>query len=192
MSLSFSQSARNQNWKRNQIELVWDISRKFGARIRYRYGDQEVIHVNNFTTGDVDTWLVHGHTAILGLWAKPIHGMRLNFDWEHTNNDNTIVRISPRKESRYRVQAGYTPRPWAVLGASVNIVDDHNDAFLVDYVGHNRNYGFTASLAPPDSVSVLIWLITTTIFCRILWSVSKTPGRGHFASCHQCRILRCV
>ncbi len=44
---------------------------------------------------------------------------------------NTIVRISPRKESRYRVQAGYTPRPWAVLGASVNIVEDHNDSFLV-------------------------------------------------------------
>ena len=62
---------------------------------------------------------LHGHTAILGLWAKPMQSMRLNFDWEHTNNDNTIVRIAPRKESRYRVQVGYTPRPWAVLGGSM-------------------------------------------------------------------------
>ncbi|HKN16649.1 MAG TPA: hypothetical protein VJX47_06885 [Candidatus Sulfotelmatobacter sp.] len=148
-SATVTDESFNQTWKRNQIELVWDISRKFGARIGYRYGDQEVTHINNFTTGDVDHWLVHGHTAILGLWAKPIHGMRLNFDWEHTNNDDTIVRISPRKESRYRVQASYTPRPWAVLGGSVNIVEDRNNAFLVDYRGHNRNYGFTASLAPP-------------------------------------------
>ena len=142
-------SSFNQTWKRNQIELVWDISQKFGARIGYRYGDQEVAHFNNFATADTDRWTVHGHTAILGVWAKPIHGMRLNFDWEHANNDNTIVRIAPRKESRYRVQAGYTPLPWATVGGSVNIVEDHNNAFMVDYVGHNRNYGFTASLAPP-------------------------------------------
>ncbi|MGA8540105.1 MAG: hypothetical protein WB566_11450, partial [Terriglobales bacterium] len=33
-------SSFNQTWKRNQTELAWDISKKTGARIGYRYGDR--------------------------------------------------------------------------------------------------------------------------------------------------------
>lgn len=76
--------------------------------------------------------------------------MRLNFDLEHTNYDNVIVRAAPRKESRYRFQAGYTPRPWAVLGGSINILQDANGDSLTNYVAHNQNYGVTASLAPNE------------------------------------------
>ena len=49
--------------------------------------------------------------------------LRFNFDWEHTNNDDTIVRIGPRKENRYRIQSNYNPRPWAVVGVAVNLWD---------------------------------------------------------------------
>jgi hypothetical protein len=74
----------------------------------------------------------------------------LNFNWEHTNYDNTIVRIGPRKENRYRVQANYTPKPWAVIGTSVNLWSASNNDALTAYKGHNRNYGFTASLNPRE------------------------------------------
>ena len=66
--------------------------------------------------------MVHEHTALFGFWARPTHALRLNFDLEHTNYDDVIVRMAPRKESRYRFQTSYTPRPWAVLGGSINIL----------------------------------------------------------------------
>ena len=55
--------------------------------------------------------VVHEYTPLLAFWAKPMPGLRFNFDWEHTNSDNAIVRIGPRKEARYRFQGNYTPNP---------------------------------------------------------------------------------
>jgi hypothetical protein len=46
------------------------------------------------------------------------------------------------------MQANYTPKPWAVLGTSVNLWDASNADTLINYHGHNRNYGFTANLNP--------------------------------------------
>ena len=76
--------------------------------------------------------------------------LRFNFDWEHTNNDDALVRIGPRKEDRYRIQGNYTPKPWAVLGASINLWGASNGDALTDYQAHNRNYGFTANLTPRE------------------------------------------
>ena len=59
----------------------------------------------------------------------------------------------------------------------MNIVEDRNNAFLVDYRGHKRTMDSTRRLRPHTSVSVSIWHITTTIFCRIRWSASKTFPR---------------
>jgi hypothetical protein len=142
----------NQNWTRNQLDLVWDGSKHFGGRIGFRYGDQLFYQVLDFTAGDQNRIVVHEYTPLLAFWAKPIKGLRLNFDWEHTNNDNAIVRIGPRKADRYRIQGNYTPKPWAVLGASVNLWDASNGNTLIDYHGHNRNYGFTANLNPREKL----------------------------------------
>jgi hypothetical protein len=143
-------SSFNQTWKRNQTELAWDISKKMGARIGFRYGDRVFNHFNDFLPGDEDHFVVHEYTALLGFWARPTHALRLNFDLEHTNYDNLIVRMAPRKESRYRFQTSYTPRPWAVLGGSINILQDANADALTNYVGHTQNYGLTASLTPHE------------------------------------------
>ena len=152
-------SSFNQTWKRSQTDLAWDISKKAGARIGFRYGDQVfnlfnsysgVETDNGFTTTGEDHFVVNEYTGLLGFWARPTHALRFNFDLEHSNYDNVIVRMAPRKESRYRLQATYTPRPWAVLGGSINILQDSNAAASTNYVGHNQNYGFTASLAPRE------------------------------------------
>ena len=47
-------SSFNQTWKRNQTELAWDISKKTGARIGYRYGDRAFNHFNDYLPGDLD------------------------------------------------------------------------------------------------------------------------------------------
>ncbi|HTT19957.1 MAG TPA: hypothetical protein VMG82_13485 [Candidatus Sulfotelmatobacter sp.] len=142
----------NQDWKRNEIDLVWDAAKHFGGRVGFRYGDREFHHVLDFTTGDEDRITVHEYTPVFTFWARPMQSLRFNFDWEHTNNDDTIVRIGPRKEDKYRVQANYTPVSWAVLGTSVNLWDASNADTLINYHGHNRNYGFTANLNPRQRI----------------------------------------
>ena len=145
-----SQLSFNQSWKRNQVDLVWDASKHFGGRIGFRYGDKVFHHILDFTTGDEDRIVVHEYTPLLAFWAKPAPGLRFSFDWEHTNHDNAIVRIGSRKEARYRIQGNYTPKPWAVVVASINLSEASNGNALSDYRGHNRNYGFTANLTPRE------------------------------------------
>lgn len=147
-STTLTQSSFNQKWLRNQTELDWDITKKAGAHIGYRYSDQKFINFIDFSGTNTDRFNIHEYTALLGAWFRPIQGVRLNFDYEHSNFDNVIVRIEPRRESRYRVQANYSPRPWATIGGSINLLEDSNSNSLTNYVGHNRNYGFNASLNP--------------------------------------------
>ena len=142
----------NQNLTRNQVDLVWDASKRFGGRVGFRYGDQLFFRVNDFATGDQDRIVVHEYTPLFAFWARPTTTLRFNFDWEHSNYDNTIVRIGPRKTDRYRIQGNYTPKPWMVLGAAINLWDASNGNALIDYRGHNRNYGFTANLNPREKV----------------------------------------
>src|SRR5580692_3192932 len=123
---TIAQSSFNQTWTRNQTELAWDVSKKAGARIGYRYGDRAFNHFLDYLPGAVDHFVALEKTALLGFWARPTHAMRLNFDLEHTNVNAVFVRMSPRKEARYRFQTTYTPRSWATLGGSVNILQQSN------------------------------------------------------------------
>jgi hypothetical protein len=175
---TLTQASFNQTWKRNQTELAWDISKKAGVRIGYRYGDRVFDHFNDFLPGDEDHFVVHEHTALFGFWARPTHALRLNFDLEHINYDNVVVRMAPRKESRYRFQTTYNPRPWAALGGSVNILQDGNADSLTNYVGHNRNYGLTASLTPRETFSIDLAYNFNDVIQNSLICFSDTPPIG--------------
>jgi hypothetical protein len=184
---TLTQSSFNQTWKRNQTELAWDISKKAGAHIGFRYGDRVfnlfndysgVETYNGFSTAGEDHFVVNEYTALLGLWARPTHALRLNFDLEHTNYDNVIVRMAPRKESRYRLQTTYTPRRWAVLGGSINIRQDANADALTQYVGHNQNYGLTASLAPRERFGLDLAYNFNSVIQNALICFNDSPPTG--------------
>jgi hypothetical protein len=175
---TLTQSSFNQTWKRNQTELAWDISKKVGARIGLRYGDRVFNHFNDYLPGDLDHFVVNEYTALLGFWARPTHALRLNFDLEHTNYDNVVVRMAPRKESRYRFQTTYTPRPWAVLGGSINILQDANADALTNYVGHNQNYGLTASLTPRERFGLDLAYNFNSVIQNALICFADTPPAG--------------
>ncbi|MGO9405592.1 MAG: hypothetical protein ACLPVW_19215 [Terriglobales bacterium] len=180
-------SSFNQTWKKDETDLAWDISKKAGGRIGFRYGDRVfnlfntysgVETSNGFTSTGEDTFTVNEYTALLGLWARPTHALRLNFDLEHSNYDNVIVRMAPRKESRYRFQTTYSPRPWAVLGGSVNILQDSNADALTQYVGHNQNYGVTASLAPRERFGLDLAYNFNSVMQNALICFNDTPPAG--------------
>jgi hypothetical protein len=171
-------SSFNQTWTRNQTELAWDISKQFGARIGYRWGDREFNHFNDFLAGDEDHFVGLEKTALLGLWARPTHALRLNFDLEHTNFNAVFVRMSPRKEARYRFQTTYTPRSWATLGGSVNILRQSNADAQTQYVGHNQNYGLTASLAPRERFGMDLAYNFNSAIQNALICFNDTPPTG--------------
>jgi hypothetical protein len=171
-------SSFNQTWKRSQTELAWDISKKAGARIGYRYGERSFNHFIDYLPGDLDHFVGLEKTALLGLWARPTHALRLNFDLEHTNYNAVFVRMSPRKEGRYRFQATYTPRPWATLGGSVNILQQSNADIQTQYVGHNQNYGLTASLAPRERFGLDLAYNFNSVIQNALICFNDTPPAG--------------
>ena len=171
-------SSFNQTWKRSQTELAWDILKKVGARIGYRYGDREFNHFNDYLPGDLDHFVGLEKTALLGFWARPSHTLRLNFDLEHTNYNAVFVRLSPRKEARYRFQTTYTPRAWATLGGSINILQRSNGDVQTQYVGHNQNYGLTASLAPRERLGVDLAYNLNSVIQNALICFNDTPPVG--------------
>ena len=186
-STTLTESSFNQTWKRNQAELAWDFSKRAGARIGFRYGDRDFDRFNTysgpetfnaFTTTGEDSFVVKEYTGLLGLWARPIHALRLNFDMEHTNYDNGIVRMAPRKESWYRFQTTYTPRPWAILGGSINLRQDANADPLTQFVGHNQNYGVTASLAPRERIGLDLAYNFNSVIQNALICFNDTPPIG--------------
>jgi hypothetical protein len=172
------QASFNQTWTRNQTELAWDISKKAGARIGYRYGDRQFNHFNDFLPGDLDHFVGLEKTALLGLWARPTHALRLNFDLEHTNYNAVFVRLSPRKEGRYRFQTTYTPRSWATLGGSINILQESNADAQTQFVGHNQNYGLTASLAPQERFGMDLAYNFNSVIQNAIICFNDTPPTG--------------
>jgi hypothetical protein len=120
-----------------------------GVRGGFRYSTRDF---NDFDSaaGGGDHLTIHEYTPLVGFWVRPITGMRVNFDWEHSSYDNVLVRIGPRDESRYRIQTRYTPKPWAVIAASINLWKSSNGDVLTDFRGHSYNYGVTASLNPRE------------------------------------------
>jgi hypothetical protein len=175
---TLTQASFNQTWITNQTQVAWDISKKVGANVGFRYSDQVFKHFNDFLPGDEDYFAIHGYTELFGFWARPIHALRLNFNQQYTSFDNVIVRISPRRQSQYRFQAGYTPRPWAVLGGSINIFQQSNGDSSVNYQGHNRNYGLTASLAPNERFALDLAYNYNDVMQNALICFNDTPPPG--------------
>jgi hypothetical protein len=167
-----------QDLKRNTFEFQYDLNRKLSARVGYRYDHRAITHnVNDVqdqifypslpnrgacagqplvsgvctisvTDAGAERYDITGHGLLAGVSARPATALRLNFDVERLWTDNAITRISPRKEGRYRLQATYIPRSWALLTGSLNLLETSNGNSLIDYEGHSRNYGLTATLTP--------------------------------------------
>jgi hypothetical protein len=170
----------SQDLKRNTFEAQYDFTRRLSGRIGYRYDQRRITHnsgdiqdqvfypslpnrggcagialANGVCTLTVEEsngelYDITGHGLLAGLSARPGTALRLNFDTEQLWADNSLTRISPRKEARYRLQSTYVPRPWAVLSGAMNFLEMSNGNSTVDYQGHNRNYGLSATINPRE------------------------------------------
>jgi len=101
------------------------------------------------TSGE-NRFQIHGNSLLAGVSLRPSRGLRVNFDTEQFYADHSFTRITFTRESRYRLGGSYTPRPWAVMGASLNLLSNSTDDPAVNYRGHNYNYSFNTSLNPRE------------------------------------------
>lgn len=103
-----------------------------------------------FDSGEIQ---IHEHSAVVGLWARPLNNLRINFDGEFMSADNAYTRISPRQSQQYKLRASYTPKPWISVTGSANIWEGRNNVTDVGDLQHNRTYSLSAMLMPNSNLS---------------------------------------
>jgi len=133
------------------------------------------------TTSDSgeDQTEINEHSALFGIWTRPISGLRASFDLELMSADNAFTRISPRQWQRYKLRATYKPVNWMSFGAAVNILESRNNVTSINNLQHNRTYGFSAAFEPNERFSFDIGYDYNDIFSQILVCyVSSTASPG--------------
>jgi hypothetical protein len=135
----------NQNYKYDTTELEYRFSKAVGARIGYRLGTKVIGYL---TERGLENWDITEHTGLFGLWLRPSTKFHANAELELVSNDGVDTRIVPRQQQHYRFRASYTPVRTFTLSGTANLLESRNNATEINFKGHNRNLGFTASYNP--------------------------------------------
>jgi hypothetical protein len=99
-------------------------------------------------------YYIHENAAEFGLSARPNDKLRVNADVMAGYNDNSFTRISPRQLQSYKVHATYEPKPWANIGAAVDIHENRDNVFTVNNIEHGRTYSLSTALSPRSDFTV--------------------------------------
>lgn len=120
---------------------------------------------------------INEHSGLLGLWARPIDPLRMNFDLEIMSADNAFTRISPRNLQRYKFRTTYKPRDWATLAGRVNDLESRDNVALVGNIQHSRNYGMSVSLDPTERLNLDFGYEYSDVFSKsdICYASSAVP-----------------
>lgn len=197
-----------QDQKSNTIQLQYDVTQKLGVRLGYRYDRRNILSsftdaqvltfyptlpnrgacagqplVNGVCTTTASSnssspFEIQEHSLLAGASVRPARSFRANLDIEEAYADHSLTRISPRKESRYRLNGTYTPRPWAVLGASANLLGDSNEGAAINYHGHSNYYSFNADLNPVRRTGVDFAYSYADFLQNALICFNDTPPAG--------------
>lgn len=97
---------------------------------------------------------IHEHAMLLGVSARPTDQLRLGADLMIGYNDNSFTRISPRQVQSYKIQATYTPTPWASINGAVDIQENRDNVSTVNNLEHGRSYSFGTTLMPSAKLAV--------------------------------------
>ncbi|NDQ58375.1 MAG: hypothetical protein GZ088_15000 [Acidipila sp.] len=126
---------------------------------------------------------INEHSAVLGLWARPVQNFRISFDTELRSADNSFTRISPRQLQEYRIRSSYKPVAWMNVSGSVNILESRNNVTDVNNLQHTRGYGFSASFDPNQKFSLELGYDYSDIFSQIQICYTATPKPRGLNAC---------
>jgi hypothetical protein len=201
-------SSFNQHRNTNTIQLQYDISPKLMARAGYRYQRRHFTRdfmdvqqqlflptlpnrgacagqplVNGVCTIDVtdEDSLVfesNSHSLLAGVSARLSAVTRITYDGELLWTDRALTRVSPRRESRNRLQVTSSPVHWMVIGGSLNLLESSNGDSAVDYKSHFRNYGFNLSVTPKQRIGADLFYNYSDVQQNALICFNDTPPAG--------------
>lgn len=153
-----------ENTKSNEVRVQYDLQR-IGAMLGYRY-DRTLYRVSELTTditgggtstsdfgGGDDFIEVNSHSALAGVWIRPINGLRASADLELTTADNFLTRITPRRLLRYTFRSRYQPNRRMLFAAHADVWERRNGVSDINYNAHNRNFGATATFTQTDRLA---------------------------------------
>jgi len=103
---------------------------------------------------EIEQTKINEHSALVGVWARPVDTFRIAFDLELFYADQTFTRVSPRQFQLYRLRTSYRLVDWATVNASVYILERRNNVAEIAHKMHDRSYSFSAMLAPNDNFTL--------------------------------------
>lgn len=119
---------------------------------------------------------INEQAALLGFVARPIDNLRITGNFEFGYNDYAFTRTSPRQMQSYKINAQYTPKPWATLSGSVDIHENRDNVYTVNSLEHGRSYSVQAVLTPTPKLSVDFGYTYVDIYSQAI--VCYTEGFG--------------
>lgn len=135
-------------------------------------------------SSDSNSLTLTQHAGLFGLWTRPSNNLRLNFDLELASQSPAgPTRITPRNFQRYKFGGTYSPASWATVEGAVNIKEYRQGAPGAGYLGHNRNYSFSTTLAPRDWFGIDLSYTYTNIKSDIEVCYVATPVPPGALSC---------
>ena len=149
--------------KSYQPQIVLEAgSRRIGGHFGYRFHHRHIFKaapetvdpVLGFQPFDGDSFDINDHTALAGVWFRPVDALRINFDAELSTADNFLTRISPRQWQSYRGRVNYKAANWANVALSVDDNESRNGESDTNFKQHYRNAGFVMTLMPSDRFNV--------------------------------------
>jgi hypothetical protein len=96
---------------------------------------------------------INENALLFGLTARPLNALRITGDFEFGYNDNSYTRTSPRQVQSYKVHATYSPRHWLNIDGAVDLNENRDNVFAVNYLEHDRTFSFATVLSPNSRMS---------------------------------------
>jgi len=97
---------------------------------------------------------INENALLAGVTVRPTDQLRIVGDFSFGYNDASFTRIDPRQVQSYKVDAKYTPKPWATLDGTVEIHENRDNVSTVNNLEHDRMYSFTAMLMPNPRMAI--------------------------------------
>ena len=91
---------------------------------------------------------IHTNALVAGFNFRPMDTLRINGDFLFGYSDFSLFRTSPRQVQQYKIHATYTPRPWMSVDGAIDLHENRDNVFQVNYLAHGRTYSFGTILSP--------------------------------------------
>jgi hypothetical protein len=165
-----------ENSKYNTLQLNWNPSSMFGARIGYKLGLRDIRDNAQSSTLTLGTGVTAlgapapgldsetEHHALLGFTARPVKQWRVNVDGDLMSSNGIYTAISPRHAQTIKTNSSYQIAEWGTIAGSMVIAARRNDGDAIfpaafaaadkQYRSHTRTYDLNFNLHPTRKIDV--------------------------------------